>query len=70
MKLVAGLFSSLTTEWATPQALFDKLDAEFDFTLDACATSDNAKVTFYYAKESLIRGWYGRVWCNPPYADL
>ena len=31
-------FSSKTCEWATPQDLFDKLDSEFNFTLDACAT--------------------------------
>lgn len=62
-----GMYSSLTPEWATPQALFDKLDAEFNFTLDACATSDNAKVVNYYASDSLEHGWYGTVWCNPPY---
>lgn len=28
------LFSSATVEWATPQALFDELDAEFHFNLD------------------------------------
>ena len=62
-----GMYSSLTPEWATPQALFDQLDAEFNFTLDACASQENAKVTFFYQRESLIRGWYGTVWCNPPY---
>ena len=36
-------FSSKTCEWATPQDLFDKLDSEFNFTLDACATVQNAK---------------------------
>lgn len=31
------LFSSNTDDWATPQDLFDALDAEFHFTLDPCS---------------------------------
>ena len=38
-----GLMSSNSGEWETPQAFFDKLDREFRFTLDACATDENAK---------------------------
>lgn len=38
------LFSSATVEWATPQALFDDLDAEFRFNLDPCCTHENAKM--------------------------
>ena len=62
-------FSSATCEWPTPQAFFDKLDAEFDFTLDVCANSDNAKCLNYFSvlDGSLIRPWLGRVWMNPPY---
>ena len=36
-------FSSKTDLHATPQDFFDKLNAEFGFTLDVCATADNAK---------------------------
>ena len=36
-------FSSDSNEWATPKDLFDILDEEFLFTLDPCATKDNAK---------------------------
>lgn len=32
------LFSSNTDDWATPQDLFDALDAEFHFTLDPCSS--------------------------------
>mgnify|MGYP000002935940 CR=1 FL=1 len=39
------LFSSATVEWATPQALFDELDAEFHFNLDPCCTHENAKAS-------------------------
>ncbi|KKK48739.1 hypothetical protein LCGC14_3142140, partial [marine sediment metagenome] len=41
-------FSSLSGEWATPQGVFDELDAEFCFWLDVCATHENAKCADYY----------------------
>lgn len=62
--------SSATDEWATPQELFDKLDAEFHFTLDPCSTDENAKCLKHYTKEQdgLAQDWTGeRVFCNPPY---
>ena len=37
------MFSSKSDLWETPQDLFDKLNAEFRFTLDVCATADTAK---------------------------
>lgn len=66
----SGLMSSKTPEWATPQALFDELDKEFNFTLDPCATPENAKCRRYFTKEQngLLQSWKGeRVFCNPPY---
>ena len=69
-RLNSGVFSSTTDEWATPQAFFDKLDAEFHFTLDPCATAENAKCEKYYteADNGLDKDWSGeRVFCNPPY---
>ena len=63
-------FSSKTPEWATPQALFDELNAEFDFTLDPCCTEENAKCAKFYTKETngLSKDWDGeRVFVNPPY---
>ncbi len=56
--------------WATPQAYFDKVAKEFSFTLDACATAENAKVAKYYSPEenSLVQDWSNEViWMNPPY---
>lgn len=61
-----------TVEWETPQALFDKLDAEFHFTLDPCATSKNAKCFKFYTKadNGLIQSWAGeRVFMNYPYGS-
>lgn len=68
--LTSGLTSSNTDEWATPQDLFDALDATFHFTLDPCATPENAKCAKFYTKEQdgLKQDWEGAViWCNPPY---
>lgn len=63
------MFSSKTDLWSTPQYLFDELNSEFNFTLDACATDENAKCEKYYTKEQdgLSQKWGGTVWCNPPY---
>lgn len=65
----AVFYSSKTDMWATPQDFFDALDAEFHFTLDACAVKENAKCEAYYTPEQdgLDQPWTGRVWCNPPY---
>lgn len=61
------LFSSATGEWETPQSLYNTLNQEFGFTLDACASAQNAKTGCYYAEASLEQQWRGIVWCNPPY---
>lgn len=68
--LNSGMFTSDTSEWATPQDFFDKLNAEFHFTLDPCATPENAKCGKFYTKEQngLTQNWTGEtVFCNPPY---
>lgn len=67
------MFSSATDEWATPKDFFDTLNKEFDFTLDPCATTDNAKCDKFYTKEQdgLKQDWSGeRVFCNPPYGKV
>lgn len=68
--ITKGMMSSKTVEWATPPDLFQKLDAEFRFTLDPCATKENAKCKKFFTKEDdgLVQSWKGeRVFCNPPY---
>jgi len=44
-------FSSQTNEWATPQQFYNELNEEFHFTLDPCATKENAKCEKYYTEE-------------------
>lgn len=64
------MYSSATPEWETPQEFFDKLNAEFSFTLDPCCTHQNAKCTKHYTEQDdgLAQSWAGEtVFCNPPY---
>lgn len=52
------------------QDFFDELNEEFAFTLDPCATPENAKCAKFYTIEDdgLSKSWAGeRVFLNPPY---
>jgi phage N-6-adenine-methyltransferase len=62
-------FSSETDLWATPQAFFDRLHAEFGFQTDVCALASNAKCDRYFTPEDdgLAQDWTGVCWMNPPY---
>jgi len=64
-----GMMSSATSDWATPQPLFDALDTEFGFETDVCATAANAKCASYItpALDGLAQPWTGVCWMNPPY---
>ncbi|KKL24856.1 hypothetical protein LCGC14_2411150, partial [marine sediment metagenome] len=50
---------------------FDKLETEFHFALDPCATAKNAKCKLFFSKKAdgLTRPWtgHGAVFVNPPY---
>lgn len=64
------LFSSNKTDWETPQDVFDRLNREFNFTLDAAASDTNHKCPKYYTKEqnAFLQDWQGEsVFVNPPY---
>ena len=64
------MFSSKEMTWETPQSFFDKLNADFNFDLDPCATHDNAKCSIYYTEEDdgLSQDWgpCKTVFVNPP----
>ncbi len=62
--------SSAKDEWATPQDLFDALDAEFNFTLDVCAQAANTKCGNFYSEDALEQPWEGVCWMNPPYSQV
>lgn len=68
-----ALFSSVTDEWSTPPEFFKVLDAEFNFTLDPCATEENHKCPEYFtaSEDGLSQSWAGhRVFVNPPYSRI
>ena len=64
------MFTSKTDLRATPQDFFDRLNDEFKFNLDPCATPENAKCEKYFTKEEdgLSKSRDNQnVFCNPPY---
>ena len=66
----AAAMTSDRDDWETPQSLFDELDAVHHFTLDPCATHENAKCDRHFTEEEdgLSQSWEGEiVFCNPPY---
>ena len=65
-------FSSLSPEWGTPQQFFNDLNEQWNFTLDPCATPQNAKCAKFFTKEQdgLKQSWANEVvFMNPPYGD-
>jgi len=62
-------YSSRTPEWETPRDFFEKLNAEFHFDWDVCATAENTKCANYYTPQTdgLSQDWKGVCWMNPPY---
>lgn len=63
-------FSSAKDDWETPDDLFNELHERFNFTVDAAASHNNAKLPRYWTKEddALSKSWSEeRVWLNPPY---
>jgi len=71
MSMNKGMYSSNTPEYETPDDLFERLDAIFDFDLDPCASDDNFKCPNYFTKEDdgLKKPWFGNVFVNPPYGQ-
>jgi len=70
MTIMPALYSSASSEWSTPAGFFAKLNRRYQFTLDACATAENAKCPLFYTRgqNGLQQDWgTHRVFCNPPY---
>jgi site-specific DNA-methyltransferase (adenine-specific) len=65
-------FSSAKDDWRTPLDLFIKLNEEFVFEIDACATSANSLLPKHFT-DCLSVNWieFGRrFYMNPPYGRL
>ena len=63
--------SGTNDDWTTPDWLFNLLDDEFRFTVDAAASAHNAKLARFFTQEQdgLRQSWVDEnVWINPPYA--
>jgi len=65
-------FSSSNQEYETPDELFNRLNGEFHFTRDVCASLDNAKCNCFWSENDscLDKQWDGVNWMNPPYKDM
>lgn len=64
------MFSSKEEKWQTPDDVFNKLNKEFNFTLDPCCQHDSAKCKKHYTptENGLLQSWEGEtVFVNPPY---
>lgn len=63
----------LSDEWRTPKQLFDKLNEEFKFTADLCATAENKKCAHYcqdYLNSGKLDDNFSRCFMNPPYSRV
>ena len=68
----AKKFESARQDWTTPDALFNPINAEFRFTLDAAADAANARAPLFFcaADDGLRQDWGANVvWLNPPYGE-
>ncbi|EHW0625779.1 phage N-6-adenine-methyltransferase [Vibrio vulnificus] len=65
--------SNKQDKWETPPAIFNKLNDEFNFTLDATAEPETALCDYYFTDDddALSQDWSNQtVYCNPPYSKL
>lgn len=56
-----------TDRWLTPLWVVQSLG---DFDLDPCGESFHPTAKTIYTEKGLDRGWFGRVWMNPPYSEV
>ena len=64
--------SAIKDLWSTPRGLFNKLNDEFNFTLDVAASDKNHLCDNYITEEidGLVSDWGESNWCNPPYSNI
>ena len=60
-----------TDDWSTPPAFYNYLDETFSFTLDPCASADNAKCSYFDVKDDgLAQDWgVNKCFVNFPYSQ-
>ncbi len=58
-------------DWRTPPEVWEPLNAEFEFDLDAAAMYDNALCLRFLDDALVLDDWPGeRIFCNPPYGGM
>jgi len=67
-----ALKARAVVDYPVPQDLFDKLNKEFHFTLDAAASKAEHRCRRYFTidDDGLKQPWSGVVWCNPPFVGV
>lgn len=71
-KKLRPLMSGDNTEWGTPSDFFMWIHASMLFTVDVCATHDNAKLGRFWdkAQNGLAQRWDGETfWMNSEFGD-
>jgi phage N-6-adenine-methyltransferase len=76
----SGMRSSSDDTWTTPRDFYDKLNAEFNFSLDAAALKESALCDNWFGpdhdnpnlRDGLVMDWAQfapskTIWLNPPY---
>lgn len=56
-----------TDRWLTPIEIVQALG---HFDLDPCGERSHPTASTIYEDDGLRRGWFGRVWLNPPYSEV
>lgn len=56
-----------TDVWLTPLNLIRSLG---DFDLDPCGESFHKTAKTIFTNDGLNKGWWGRIWLNPPYSEV
>lgn len=56
-------------DWETPNFIFDKLDEQYGFIFDCCATKENSKCAMYSPNfKNVEKGLDYVFWMNPPFS--
>ena len=79
----SGMRTSNDDTWTTPRDYYNKVNAEFNFTLDAAALADSTLVPDNWygpdhpdqsRRDAFTRDWAkdstGTIWLNPPYGRV
>ena len=54
--------------WETPKELFDKLNSQYKFQIDCCATPKNTKCQVFYQNFLQEKRNFSVCWMNPPFS--